>query len=176
MVSHRPRENILALSGRHKLQLSMARSMIASILQFFSGAVSYTGFRTGYNSRHHGENEVNCGSSHKLQMKSYNLCSPWIITFEGNIYESVKNGCTEQHYQTFASESEQLCKKKARRRKQNQQVERFFNFIWRNITSKRFIRRRRSVLNLCYVAFPEDDITWCIHVTLLTERWFRSYR
>ena len=45
------------------------------------------------------------------------------------MYESNENGCTEQQCQTFASESEQLCKKKARRRKQNQQVERFFNFI-----------------------------------------------
>ena len=46
-----------------------------------------------------------------------------------NIYESIENGCIEQQYQTFASESEQLCKKKARRRKQNQQVERFFNLF-----------------------------------------------
>ena len=45
------------------------------------------------------------------------------------MYESIENGCTEQQYQTFASESEQLCKKKARRRKQNQQVERFFNLV-----------------------------------------------
>ena len=45
------------------------------------------------------------------------------------MYESIENGCTEQQYQTFASESEQLCKKKTRRRKQNQQVERFFNFF-----------------------------------------------
>ena len=45
------------------------------------------------------------------------------------MYESIDNGCTEQQYQTFASESEQLCKKKTRRRKQNQQAERFFNFF-----------------------------------------------
>ena len=83
------------------------------------------------------------------------------LELETNIYESTKNGCIGQQYQTFASYSEQLCTTKARRCKQNQQVERLFNFIWRNFTSKRFIRRRRSVLNLCYVAFPEDDITWC---------------
>ena len=51
---------------------------------FFRG-VSHTGFRTGYNSSHPGENEVNSSSSHKLQMKSYNLCSLWIITFEAKI-------------------------------------------------------------------------------------------
>ena len=45
------------------------------------------------------------------------------------MYESIENGCTEQQYQTFASESEQLCKKKTRRRKQNQQVECFFNLF-----------------------------------------------
>ena len=47
------------------------------------------------------------------------------------MYESIENGCTEfeQQYQTFVSESKQLCKTKIRRRKQNQQVERFFNFI-----------------------------------------------
>ena len=45
------------------------------------------------------------------------------------MYESIENGCMEQQYQTFASKSEQLCKKKTRRRKQNQQVERFFNFF-----------------------------------------------
>jgi len=44
------------------------------------------------------------------------------------MYESIENGCTEQQYQTFASESEQLCKKKTRRRKHNQQVE-FFNLF-----------------------------------------------
>jgi len=73
------------------------------------------------------------------------------------MYESIENGCTEQQYQTFASESEQLCKKKTRRRKQNQQAERFFNLFEENFTRKCFIGRRRSVLNLCYVAFPEDD-------------------
>ena len=73
-MAHRPRENILSLSGRYKLQLYMDRSINAGILQFFSGAVSYTGFRTGYISRHPGENEVKCGSSHKIQMKYYNLC------------------------------------------------------------------------------------------------------
>ena len=45
------------------------------------------------------------------------------------MYESIENGCTEQQYQTFASESEQWCKKKTRRRKQNQQVKRFFNLF-----------------------------------------------
>ena len=45
------------------------------------------------------------------------------------MYESIENGCTEQQYQTFASESEHLCKKKARRHKQNQQVEHFSNLF-----------------------------------------------
>jgi len=54
---------------------TMARSIITAVLQFFSGAVSHTGFRTGYNSSHPGKNEVNSGSSYKLEMKSYNLCS-----------------------------------------------------------------------------------------------------
>ena len=50
---------------------TMARYRCPSV---FSGAVSHTGFRTGYNSSHPGKNEVNSGLSYKLQMKSYNLC------------------------------------------------------------------------------------------------------
>ena len=50
MVFHRPQENILALSGRYKRQFSMTRIMIS-----YTGAVSYTGFRTGCNFRHPGE-------------------------------------------------------------------------------------------------------------------------
>ena len=42
---------------------------------FFGGAMSYTGFCTGYNSRDAAKNEVNRGSSHKLPVESYNLCS-----------------------------------------------------------------------------------------------------
>ena len=45
------------------------------------------------------------------------------------MYESIENGCMEQQYQTFASESVQWCKKKTRQRKQNQQVEHFFNLF-----------------------------------------------
>ena len=54
------------------------------------------------------------------------------------MYESIENGCTEQQYQTFASASEQLCKKKARRRKQNQQVE-LFSILYEEISRENFL-------------------------------------
>ena len=75
----------ISLYGRHKHQPTMDRSMITGVLQFFSMAVSHLGFRTGYNSSDPGKNGVNSSSSHKLQMKSYNLCLLWIITIAAKI-------------------------------------------------------------------------------------------
>ena len=63
-----------------------------------------------------------------------------------NIYKSIKKGCIEQQYQTFASESEQLCKHMARRCKQNQQVERFFNCIWRKFHNQTFYSKEEDCI------------------------------
>ena len=75
----RRKNNILAFNGRHKLLLWRPYLLLQydyRFLSVFPGAMSYTGFRTGYNSRDPGENEVNHGSSHKLPMEPYNLFSP----------------------------------------------------------------------------------------------------
>ena len=83
----RRKNNILAFNGRHNLLLWRPYLLQHDyrFLSVFPGAMSYTVFRTGYNSWDPGENEVNHGSSNKLPMEPYNLFSPWIITFEANI-------------------------------------------------------------------------------------------
>ena len=69
------------------------------------------------------------------------------------MYESIENGCTEQQYQAFASESEQLCKKKTRSRKQNQQVERFFN-LFEEISQEMFYLKEEECIEplLCCIS------------------------
>ena len=72
----RRKNNILAFNGRHKLLLWRPYLLLQHDYRFlsvFPGAMSYTGFRTGYNSRDPGENEVNHVSSHKLPMEPSNL-------------------------------------------------------------------------------------------------------
>ena len=59
---------------------------------------------------------------------------------------SIENGCIEhQYYQTFARESEQSCEKTAKRRKEKQQVERFFNILLKEIQKQKFYSRKKCI-------------------------------
>ena len=60
---------------------------------------------------------------------------------------SIENGCIEhQYYQTFARESEQSCLKTAKRRKQKQQVERFFNILLEESSEAKVLFRKETYL------------------------------
>jgi len=72
MVSERTRTYFVT-HGRHKFLAPVA--WLPVCFRLFSGAMSYTGFRTGYNSRVPGSE-----SWFKSEITNgiYNLCSPWM--------------------------------------------------------------------------------------------------